>query len=237
MSLSREYDYYQREKEKIFAKFAGRYIVIVGEKIIGNYPTQLEAIETTKKTHRLGDFMVKFVERDKAPVFIPRMQANKKMFGVNVPQRLSPIDLFVKYDAKQREIITKCCLINPLTTPDYQNDRYLFHDNPNHGRIYKALWDTGATGSVINIKIVQELGLQQIDVENVFGIGGEIKKAGTYRLVISFPQRGAYLLESVVGVPMKDEVIIGMDVISRGDFTIVNGNHFSYSSPSSSESR
>ena len=77
MNLSREYDYYQRERKKIFANFAGRYIVIVGEEIIGDYPTQLEAIETTRKTHRLGDFMVKFVERDKAPVFIPRMLADK----------------------------------------------------------------------------------------------------------------------------------------------------------------
>ena len=79
MNLSREYDYYQREKEKIFSKFAGRYVVIVGEKIIGDYPTQLEAIEATRKTHKLGDFMVKFVERNKTPVFIPRMQANKNV--------------------------------------------------------------------------------------------------------------------------------------------------------------
>ena len=77
MSLSREYKYYQREKEDIYARFAGKYIVIVDEEIIGDYPTQLEAIEATRKTYKLGEFMVKFVERDKAPLFIPRMLAKK----------------------------------------------------------------------------------------------------------------------------------------------------------------
>ena len=49
MNLSREYGYYQREKEKIFVRFAGRYIVIVGEEIIGDYPTQLKAIKYARK--------------------------------------------------------------------------------------------------------------------------------------------------------------------------------------------
>ena len=77
MKLRREYDYYQREKKAICAKFAGRYVVIVGEEIIGNYSTQREAIEATRKQHALGDFFVKLAKYDEDPAYIPRMQVKK----------------------------------------------------------------------------------------------------------------------------------------------------------------
>ena len=151
---------------------------------------------------------------------------------INAPKCLNPVDLFIKYKNKQQEIITECCVTNPLNTSDYQNEWSSFPDNPDHGHIYKAIWDTGATGSAINIKAVQELGLQRIGVEDVTGIGGVVMKVETFRLVINFPRCGTYLLESVAGIPMPNEVLIGMDVISRGDFSFVNGKIFSYRSPS-----
>ncbi len=77
MKLRREYNYYQREKKAICAKFADRYVVIVGEEIIGDYSTQWEAIEATRKQHPLGDFMVKLAKYDEDQAFVPRMQVKK----------------------------------------------------------------------------------------------------------------------------------------------------------------
>ena len=77
MKLRREYDYYQREKRAICKKLAGRYVVIVGEEIIGDYATQRKAIEATRKQHALGDFFVKLAKYDEDPAYIPRMQVKK----------------------------------------------------------------------------------------------------------------------------------------------------------------
>ena len=151
---------------------------------------------------------------------------------VNAPKCLNPVDLFVKYKGKQQEIITKCCVTNPFTTLDYKKEWSSFPDNPCHGHIYEAIWDTGATGSAVNVKVVQKLGLQEIDVEVATGIGGMTIEVKTYPLVINFPQRGTYFLESVAGIEMPNDVVIGMDVIGNGDFALLNGEIFSYCSPS-----
>ena len=74
----KEYNYYQREKESICSKFTGRYVVIVGESIIGDFSTQREAIRfAMKEHHALGSFLVKRVERDEVPAYVPRMQVRE----------------------------------------------------------------------------------------------------------------------------------------------------------------
>ena len=74
MKLSREYDYYQREKELICDRYLNRYIVIIGDRIVGDYETYDEAIKTTMKKHPLGTFLIQFVEVDEVPAYVPRMQ-------------------------------------------------------------------------------------------------------------------------------------------------------------------
>ena len=74
-NLHTEFDYYQRNKAEIRKKYLGRYIVIVGEEIIGDYDSQLTAIKQTMRTHKLGTFMVKGVElKDKILYFGPRFK-------------------------------------------------------------------------------------------------------------------------------------------------------------------
>ena len=73
MKLTKEFNYYQRNKDAICDQYEGRYIVIVGEQIIGSYVTQKSAIYETMKHHKLGEFMVKLVERKEQMHFIPRM--------------------------------------------------------------------------------------------------------------------------------------------------------------------
>ncbi len=55
----------------------------------------------------------------------------------------------LKANSRLRAIITDCT-IHPGFDPK--------GDEKHPGRIYKALWDTGATGSVITQKIVDECG-------------------------------------------------------------------------------
>ena len=147
------------------------------------------------------------------------------------PNGLNPAGFTVRYEGQQREIITECCVVNPLLDPDYLEGRTSFPDNPDHSRQYKALWDTGASCSAVNFRVVQELGLPPVGLTSVAGVTGS-EVVYTYHLVIRSPRRVFHFLEFVPAIEMKDEVIIGMDVIASGDFAFCEGNLFSYCYPS-----
>jgi len=96
-------------------------------------------------------------------------------------------------------------------------------------RPYNAVWDTGATSTVINPKIAQELNLQPSGREEVHTVGAgaqsDVHEANTYLVNIYLPNNVA-----IVGVRVSEggiagaDVLLGMDVIAHGDFTITNYN-------------
>lgn len=94
---------------------------------------------------------------------------------------------------------------------------------------YKAIWDTGATNTCITPRVVQELGLQPSGraVVQVVGSGaaaGEHEVA-TYLVNIFLPNQ-----TEIIGVRVSEntisggDVLIGMDIITHGDFAITNYN-------------
>ena len=105
------------------------------------------------------------------------------------------------------------CEIRPL---DYKTGR-VFHTN-------KALWDTGATTTVISSRIVQQLHLQPFDSTGVSGIMG-VSNTNTYLVHISLPTGDTYTFIEVMESDFDDyDIIIGMDIISLGDFCFTNAN-------------
>ena len=100
----------------------------------------------------------------------------------------------------------------------------------------RALWDTGATLSCISERIADELQLKPLQVIKVYTATGDVL-ANTYFVGLVLPN---YFMTSVVaaGVPdMSDDVdiVMGMDVISKGDFSVTNVNKkttFSFRIPS-----
>ena len=60
-NLKDEFEFYKNNQNKLVKKYKGRYIVIVGNDVIGDYATQEEAITQTLKTHALGTFLVHLV--------------------------------------------------------------------------------------------------------------------------------------------------------------------------------
>jgi hypothetical protein len=60
--LEREEAFYQAHKEDICAKYAGKRLLIVGDKILGVFDTDTAAAEEALKTMRWeDDFMIKAV--------------------------------------------------------------------------------------------------------------------------------------------------------------------------------
>jgi predicted aspartyl protease len=94
---------------------------------------------------------------------------------------------------------------------------------------YKAVWDTGATGTLISQKIAQELNLQPSGRENVIAVGpggqSNTYETNTYLVNIYLPNE-----VGIVGVRVGEgeiaggDVLLGMDIIAFGDFTITNYN-------------
>jgi predicted aspartyl protease len=101
-----------------------------------------------------------------------------------------------------------------------------------------GLWDTGATGTVISSSVVQKLNLKPISKAKVYHADGD-SIVNVYLINLFLPNKVAIPFVKVTeGKLNGTDLLIGMDVISLGDFSITNvsGNTtFSFRVPSSVE--
>lgn len=93
-----------------------------------------------------------------------------------------------------------------------------------------GLWDTGATGSCISKKYADELGLKPVEFRDTYGVGGSIERVPVYEILIDLNKDvknirvfvGEARLHREDGGPSNSEIgfLIGMDIISHGDFFV-----------------
>lgn len=99
----------------------------------------------------------------------------------------------------------------------------------------EAIWDTGATNSVVSKSTAIALGLIPSTFVSVYGVTGE-KIVPVYMVSIMLPNRVELDLPMSEGADcMGCNVLIGMDVISQGDFCVSNHGGitvFSFRKPS-----
>ncbi|WP_027064552.1 retropepsin-like aspartic protease [Maribacter sp. Hel_I_7] len=95
--------------------------------------------------------------------------------------------------------------------------------NPLVLKEYEAIWDTGATGTVITAKVAKELGLKPTGVVTSHHAGGS-HRVNTYLVNIYLPNKinvvGVKVVEAILSG--NTEMLIGMDIISLGDFAFTN---------------
>ena len=88
--------------------------------------------------------------------------------------------------------------------------------------VVKAIWDTGAYGSVISPRVAEELGLMPVGVKPIQTANGTCE-AYAYVVDVMLPNklviRGVEVSESDLKVC---DALIGMDIISMGDMKITN---------------
>jgi len=100
-----------------------------------------------------------------------------------------------------------------------------------------ALWDTGATSSAVTHDLATKLGLKPITKVNVNTANG-IALQNVYLVNIYLPNKVVipYVkVTEILGSVGGFDVLIGMDIISLGDFSITNKDHkttFSFRVPS-----
>lgn len=90
---------------------------------------------------------------------------------------------------------------------------------------FKAIWDTGATNTVITPAVAQACGLKAISKTIVHGVNGQ-QISDVYLINIRLPHGVAYANLRVTEGQLKGgndgDILIGMDIITSGDFAITN---------------
>ena len=87
---------------------------------------------------------------------------------------------------------------------------------------YKGLWDTGATGSVITKKVATDLGLLPTGKAVVHHADGT-STVNVYLVNIVLPNNiDVHHVRVTEGVLAGFDVLIGMDIITLGDFAVTN---------------
>lgn len=56
--LKKEFDYYLKNQSDLVKKYNGKYIVIVGEKVVGVYDSDADALIESQKKYELGTFLI-----------------------------------------------------------------------------------------------------------------------------------------------------------------------------------
>lgn len=122
----------------------------------------------------------------------------------------------VKSQGRLNAIITKIEISQPVNPPG----------NTSSFITTKALWDTGATNTCISGDIARKLNLLPVNYVNVVHAGGS-ERVPFYVVDLILPNNvmlpGAGVSQFVAGSDGVD-VIIGMDIITAGDFAVTNVN-------------
>lgn len=120
----------------------------------------------------------------------------------------------IKHFVERKDaIISDCFIVMPSGVVDEKGDR-------RYCKIENAVWDTGATNTVISPEVVEALGLKPTGKSSISAYGGVVETC-TYKIDLCF-ENGYKIqnLEVMSGDYSDYDVLIGMDVITQGDFCI-----------------
>lgn len=62
--LQVEFDYYLAHEKELIAKYRGRFIVIKGQKVLGAFASEIEAVTEVSKTEPVGSFLIQLASPD-----------------------------------------------------------------------------------------------------------------------------------------------------------------------------
>ena len=132
----------------------------------------------------------------------------------------------IDYDKITKFLHTKC----GIDVPYYLETQY---DSLPYN--FTALWDTGATSSVISSNVVNALNLTPTGRTKMYHAGGE-SIVNVYSISIFLPNNILVPIIKVTDAKLKNtDILIGMDIITAGDFVITSlqsKTKFSFQIPS-----
>ena len=132
-----------------------------------------------------------------------------------------PRAVTTKYTGITRTLLNEVYIsqaFNPSSSPKPPNPTDI------GAKKFNAIWDTGATGTVISQRVIDECSLKPIGVERVNTASQKDVLTTAYLTCIFLPNKLIIPeLRVIKGIIAGGaDVLIGMDIISRGDFSITN---------------
>lgn len=141
---------------------------------------------------------------------------------------------FTAYSKKGiRNVLKSRAIITKAFTP--KKSEKISPEKMRHKKC-SAIWDTGATNTAISKKVIKECNLKPIGLRKVHHAGGT-SITNTYLINLWLPNKlVVYNIRVAEGILGKQtDVLIGMDIINKGDFAVTNKNGktvFTYRYPS-----
>lgn len=136
-----------------------------------------------------------------------------------MPPKITHRAFSFDFQSRKSDIVTPCEIKNP-----YDTSVFILKGG--------ALWDTGATHSVVNLRTVGPLSLIPVAKEIITGVHGA-QEVSAYVVEIVLPQGLVYKNWRVFAADIdRHDLLVGMDIIGMGDFSICGGKFFSYGTPS-----
>lgn len=144
-------------------------------------------------------------------------------------QNITVHNFTIAYQGIVRQIVTEALVREPIINGELPESKSILKVN--------AIWDTGATGSVITQNAAKTLGLFPISKSQVHGVNSTTLQ-NVYLVAIGLPNNimiGPLRVTECESLNGPYEILIGMDIISKGDFAFTNSNGqsvFSFRIPS-----
>ena len=92
---------------------------------------------------------------------------------------------------------------------------------------FKAVWDTGATNSMITQAVIDACGLKPVSTTTVSHALGDTEDVEVFLVNIGLPNGvGIPVLRVAKAVLKYGDILIGMDIITAGDFAVTNRGGF-----------
>lgn len=136
------------------------------------------------------------------------------------------------YNGLANVLVNQVQVGQPLTDGELIDDLNL---RPERTNSYSALWDTGATNSVVTERVINECGLTPVGMIRV-GTASGLSETAVFWTSLWLPNGSCIPRVKVSqGQLTGIDVLIGMDVINLGDFCVTNYNGktvFSFRIPS-----
>lgn len=118
-------------------------------------------------------------------------------------------------------------IVSHFNEPGKALESYIAIGGEGNMMAVKALWDTGSTQSLISDSIIKMINPVQKSKTKIVS-GNEVFESAIYSISISLSEEITFRDVSVQNANLSEkdvDMILGMDIISRGDFEIRNYNN------------
>ena len=108
--------------------------------------------------------------------------------------------------------------LGPMAEDIVTESEFITLDQKRRVKAARTMWDTGSNATILSTALIRELQPEQFGQGGMVGIGGE-SEGSTYLMHVCLPTGDVITYQEVYAAELTGcDAIIGMDIITLGDF-------------------